>query len=145
MEREEFLSKFGLGIAAVCVGGCFAACGKSDSGTPTPTPTPAPPAGTKFTANLSTEIMAIGESKVASGIILVRIAARNEVASFTAVQVACTHQGTAIDYNAAKGVFVCPNHLSEFSTAGAVLKSPAITNLKKYTIEITGTTLTVVT
>jgi len=145
MEREEFLSKFGLGIAAVCVGGCFAACGKSDSGTPTPTPTLAPPAGTKFTANLSTEIMAIGESKVASGIILVRIAAGNELASFTAVQVACTHQGTAIDYNAAKGVFVCPNHLSEFSTAGAVLKSPAITNLKKYTIEITGTTLTVVT
>ena len=145
MEREEFLSKFGLGIAAVCVGGCFAACGKSDSGTPTPTPTAPPLAGTKFTANLSTEIMAIGESKVASGIILVRIAAGNEVASFTAVQRACTHQGTAIDYNAAKGVFVCPNHLSEFSTAGAVLKSPAITNLKKYTIEITGTTLTVVT
>jgi len=145
MEREEFLSKFGLGIAAVCVGGCFAACGKTDSGTPTPTPTPAPPAGIKFTANLSTEIMAIGESKVASGIILVRLAAGNVVTSFTAVQQACTHQGTAIDYNAAKGVFVCPNHLSEFSTAGAVLKSPASTNLKKYTIEIVGTTLTVVT
>jgi nitrite reductase/ring-hydroxylating ferredoxin subunit len=145
MEREEFLSKFGLGIAAVCVGGCFAACGKSDSGTPTPTPTPAPPAGIKFTANLLTEIMAIGESKSASGIILVRLAAGNAVTSFTAVQRACTHQGTDIDYNAAKGVFVCPNHLSEFSTAGAVLKSPASTNLKKYTIEITGTTLTVVT
>jgi len=145
MEREEFLSKFGLGIAAVCVGGCFAACGKTDSVTPTPTPTPAPPAGIKFTANLSTEIMAIGESKVASGIILVRLAAGNVVTSFTAVQQACTHQGTAIDYNAAKGVFVCPNHLSEFSTAGAVLKSPASTNLKKYTIEIVGTTLTVVT
>lgn len=142
MEREEFLSKFGLGIAAVCVGGCLAACGKSDSGTPAPVVTP-PPGGAALTANLATEIMAIGESKVGNGIILVRLAAGNDVASFTAVQRACTHQGNNINYNAAQGKFICPSHFSEFSTTGVVLKSPALTNLKRYTIAISGTTLTV--
>jgi cytochrome b6-f complex iron-sulfur subunit len=75
--------------------------------------------------------------------ILVRLAAGNEVTSFTAVQRACTHQGTNINYDAAQGKFICPNHLSEFSNAGVVLKSPATTNLKVYTIAIEGTTLTV--
>ena len=143
MEREEFLSKFGLGIAAVCVGGCFAACGKSDSGTPDPVVPPPSSGGAKITANLGSEIKTIGESKVGNGVILVRLAMGNDVASFTAVQRACTHQGNNIDYNAAQGKFICPSHFSEFSTAGVVLKSPATTNLKKYTIAIEGTTLTV--
>ena len=142
MEREEFLSKFGLGIAAVCVGGCLAACGKGSTGTPDPI-VPPPGGGPALTANLATEIMAIGESKAANGIILVRLAAGNEVTSFTAVQRACTHQGNNINYNAAQGKFICPSHFSEFSTEGVVLKSPALTNLKKYTIAISGTTLSV--
>ncbi|MDB5120350.1 MAG: hypothetical protein JWN56_1568 [Sphingobacteriales bacterium] len=141
MEREEFLSKFGLGLAAVCVGGCFAACGKSDSGTPTPIVTP--PAGAKLTANLDTELTTIGETKTGNGIILVRLAAGNDLNSFTAVQRACTHEGANINYNVAQGKFICPSHFSEFSTTGAVLQSPALTSLRKYTIAISGSTLTV--
>lgn len=142
MEREEFLSKFGLGLAAVCVGGCFAACGKSDSGTPDPVIV-TPPGGAALTANLNTELTTIGESKTGNGIILVRLAAGNDAGSFTAVQRACTHEGANINYNVAQGKFICPSHFSEFSTTGAVLQSPATRNLKKYTIVISENTLTV--
>ena len=93
--------------------------------------------------DLNNDIKSIGESKTTSGVIVVRLAATNVVASFTAVQVACTHQGTAIEYKAAQGQFVCPNHFSVFRNDGVVTTGPAVTNLKKYTVAITGNTLNV--
>ena len=144
MERSEFLSTLGIGLAAACTG-CLASCGKDDEptpGGPAPAPTPVPTA-TNFNMDLNTDIKSVGESKTTSGVIVVRLAAGNAVASFTAVQVACTHQGTSIEFKNAQGNFVCPNHFSEFSTSGAVTKGPATSNLKKYSIAITGNTLTV--
>ena len=144
MERSEFLSTLGIGLAAACTG-CLASCGKGDEptpGGPAPTPTP-PPASTNFNMDLNTDIKSVGESKTTNGVIVVRLAAGNAVASFTAVQVACTHQGTSIEFKNAQGNFVCPNHFSEFSTSGVVTKGPATSNLKKYSIAITGNTLTV--
>ena len=144
MERSEFLSTLGIGLAAACTG-CLASCGKGDEPTPGgPTPTPGPPpASTNFNMDLNTDIKSVGESKTTNGVIVVRLAAGNAVASFTAVQVACTHQGTSIEFKNAQGNFVCPNHFSEFSTSGVVTKGPATSNLKKYSIAITGNTLTV--
>jgi Rieske Fe-S protein len=73
----------------------------------------------------------------------VRTAAGNAASSFTAVQVACSHEGTSIGYSTTQGSFVCPNHGSTFSKTGAVTTGPATTNLKQYSISITGSTLTV--
>ncbi|MES2874294.1 MAG: Rieske (2Fe-2S) protein [Bacteroidota bacterium] len=144
MKRTEFLSTLSIGIAAACTG-CLAACGKD--GDPTPgggtTPIPTPPGGVNFNMDLNTDIKSVGDSKTVNGVIVVRLAASNVVASFTAVQVACTHQGTSIEYKPAQGNFVCPNHGSIFTTAGAVTTGPATANLKKYTIAITGSVLTV--
>lgn len=140
MERDEFISKLGVGILAVCTG-CMAACSSNKNNDPAPDP----PAGSGkiFSVDLNTEITAVGNAKVSNGIILARIAAGNAVTAFTAVQVACTHEGTSINYSAADSKFICPLHGSQFSQTGQVLMGPAVIALKKYTVSITGTTLTV--
>lgn len=143
MERKEFLSKLGIGFAAVCVGCGVAACGSSKSNDPTPDDDGNNNNGDLFTVNLANELTAVGQSKVSNGVIVVRTAAGNSASSFTAVQVACTHQGTAVNYNNAQGRFICPNHGSQFSTTGAVLVGPATTALKEYNVEVNGSTLTV--
>jgi len=144
MDRKDFLSSFGMGLAAVCAGGCLASCSKKDStpggGGPLPPP---PPSGVLFTIDLTGEIKNVGESVTRSGVIVVRLATGTAVSAFTAVQVACTHQGTAINFNSTQGNFICPNHGSQFTTAGVVLNGPANSNLQKYNIAVTGNTLTV--
>ena len=146
MQRQEFLSKLGISLAAVCIGCNLASCGSDvKNGDPTPGNNPPDGSGPLLTADLNSEIKAVGGSKVGAGIILVRLAAGNVAESFTAVQVACTHQGTSINYNNAQGIFICPNHGSEFSTTGALLQGPAGFPLKQYKVNITGTNLTVTT
>lgn len=148
MERDEFLSKLGIGLLAVCAGCGIASCGsKGDSPSPTPTPGgsgPAPGSGNLFSVDLNSELTTVGSSKTASGVILVRTATGNAASSFTAVQVNCTHEGTPIGYNNGQGIFICPLHGSQFSKTGSVLMGPAAAALRQYTVSITGTTLTVV-
>ncbi len=145
MKRTEFLNTLGIGLAAACTG-CLASCGKggeADPGGGAVIPPPVPPAGVNFNLDLNSDIKAVGESKITNGVIVVRLATSNDPASFTAVQVACSHEGTSIAFNNTQGSFVCPNHGSVFNTAGVVTTGPSTTNLKKYTIAISGTTLTV--
>lgn len=144
MDRKEFLSTFGYGLAVVCAGGCLASCSKSNTDySPGGGAGPTPSAGTSFSVDLSTEIKDVGESVIKKEVIVVRLSEGTDVTAFTAVQVACTHQGTAIYYDASKGNFVCPNHGSQFTTAGAVINGPATASLKKYKIAISGNTMTV--
>ncbi len=144
MKRNEFISTLGIGLAAACVG-CLAACSKSDDPGPTGgggTTNP-PPAAVSFTVDLNNEIKAVGETKTSGGVIIARIATGNVATSFSAVQVACTHEGTSINFSATQGRFVCPSHAATFTTSGAVINGPARINLKKYNVSITGSTLTV--
>lgn len=141
MKRTEFLSTIGIGLAAACTG-CLAACGKGGEATPEIKP-PTPPSGVNFNIDLNNEIKSVGESKTNNGVIVVRIATGNVVSSFTAVQVACTHEGTSIGYSNTQGSFICPNHGSVFSKTGTVTTGPATTNLKQYSISISGAVLTV--
>jgi cytochrome b6-f complex iron-sulfur subunit len=148
MEREEFLSKLGIGALAVCMGTCMAACSKSDNAAPNNTGggTVNPPAsGTTITADLNSSLTAVGDTKVSNGVIIARTATGNVASSFTAVQVACTHEGTAINYNNSQSLFICPLHGSIFSKTGAVVQGPATTALKQYTVTVASNTLTVVT
>jgi cytochrome b6-f complex iron-sulfur subunit len=144
MKRDKFITTLGIGFTAVCTG-CLYACSKGDDTTPSGGGgvVVTPPANVNFTTNLDTELLSVGESKLSSGVILVRIAAGNAATSFTAVQLACTHEGTSIGYNKNQGQFVCPNHGSTFTNSGVVTVGPATANLKKYTVAISGSTLTV--
>ncbi len=140
MERAEFLAKFGLGVAAVCTGCALASCG-SKSNNPTPSGgnvgvTPPAGSGNLFTIDLTSQLPNLGDSIVKSGVIVVRLAAGNVTSSFTAVQVACTHQGTTIAYNENQQRFICPLHGSEFSNSGAVLLGPAASALQQYKVSI---------
>lgn len=147
MERSEFLAKLGVGLAAVCTGCTLVSCGSKSND-----PKPNDPNdggnngggdGELFSINMNNELTAVGQSKISNGVILVRIAAGNGQSAFTAVQVACTHEGTQIGYNSAQGKFICPNHGSQFSASGDVLLGPATRALKEYNIDIDGNTLTV--
>lgn len=147
MERHEFLSRLGIGILATCAGCSLVSCG-GKSNDPGPSTGggvthPGKGSGNVFTTDLNTQLPNIGDSTVQQGIILVRIAAGNTAAAFTAVQVACTHQGTSINYNNGKGIFICPLHGSEFSKTGTVVQGPATLPLQKYTVTVDGNTLTV--
>jgi cytochrome b6-f complex iron-sulfur subunit len=143
MERKEFLSALSISLAVVCAGCSLSSCGstpKSDD----PAPGTTPNTGTAvLTTNLSSNLINVGESVVSNGVIVVRLAQANVAASFSAVQVACTHQGVAVNYNTSQGIYICPSHGSKFGTTGNVLLGPATVALKQYTVNITGTTLTV--
>lgn len=140
MERNEFLAKLGISLAAVCTSCSLSSCGSKDAD---PTPDPPKGNGALLSINLDSEMKNVGEFKVANGIILVRLASGNTMNAFSAVQVACTHQGSAINYNASQGKFICPNHGSQFNTSGGVLVGPAATSLKKYAVAVKGSSLTV--
>lgn len=137
MERRKFISEVGLSVAGLCAV-CLGACSKSN--------TPgggAGPSNVNFSVDLNSSLLNIGNSIVQSGVIVVRLAAGNTASSFTAVQVNCTHEGTAINYNTGQEIFICPNHGSQFSTNGTVLLGPANSNLRRYNISIVGNTLNV--
>ncbi len=144
MQRREFLGSLSGPMVVACAV-CMGACSKGgDSGTNPPTGGGVtPPANANITVNLSNSLLTIGSSVVQDGVIIVRLATGNAASSFTAVQVACTHEGTSINFNSSANQFVCPNHGSTFSTSGAVNLGPATKPLKQYSITVTGSTLTV--
>lgn len=135
MERREFLGSLTGPVLAACAV-CMGACSKTGSGSNGAV-------SANFTVDLATNLASVGSSLVQSGVIVVRLAAGNVPAFFTAVQVSCTHEGTSINYNNNAGLFICPNHGSTFTTAGAVTLGPATSSLKQYAIAISGSTMTV--
>jgi len=143
MERNEFLAKLGIGTVAVCMGCNMVSCSKGGGPGPSSNNNNTPPTGTTVNVDLTSSIKNIGEQTVSNGIIIVRLAAGNTASSFTAVQVACTHEGNSINYNNSQSIFICPVHGGEFSKSGSLLQGPATSSLKQYTVTVTGTTLTV--
>lgn len=137
MERRKFIGTLSAPVVAACAV-CMGACSKSSSGG-----NGTAGGSANFTVDLGSNLLTVGSSLVQSGVIVVRLATGNIPASFTAVQVACTHEGTSINFNAAQNKFICPNHGSTFSTSGSVTLGPATTNLKSYNISISGNTMTV--
>ena len=142
MERRAFLGSLTGPVVAVCAV-CMGACSKSSSTSATPGAGGTGPVNANFTVDLNSNLTTIGSSMVQSGVIIVRLAAGNTPGSFTAVQVACTHEGTSINFNQAANKFICPNHGSTFSTTGAVTLGPAASSLKAYNITINGSLMTI--
>jgi cytochrome b6-f complex iron-sulfur subunit len=135
MQRREFLGTLTGPVVAACAV-CMGACSKNGGGSNGAV-------NANFTIDLSSNLTTVGSSSVQNGVIVVRLAPGNLPASFTAVQVACTHEGTFINYNANGNNFVCPNHGSTFTTVGAVTLGPASSSLKQYNVVISGSTMTV--
>ncbi|HVZ26025.1 MAG TPA: Rieske (2Fe-2S) protein [Sediminibacterium sp.] len=148
MERRTFIGNVTAPVFAACAV-CLAACSKSGAGTANNNNTGSSGGGNtgavsaNFTIDLSQSLLTVGSFIVQSGVIVVRLNTGNTPNAFTAVQVACTHEGTNINYNASGNDFVCPLHGSVFSIAGAVLNGPATLALKQYATTINGNIMTV--
>ena len=142
MERRQFLVNLSSPVIAACAV-CLASCGKSAYGSNSTGTAPTPPTGVNFSIDLNSNLKTLFSALINSGVIVVRIGTGNTTSDFTAVQSACTHQGTTIDYNSNLGHFLCSGHGSEFANNGTVLVGPATVALKQYSIAISGTMLTV--
>ena len=70
------------------------------------------------------------------------LVARTAQTTFTALNSTCTHETCTVSgYQG--GTYVCPCHLSEFSTSGAVIQGPATRPLTSYATSFVSPTLTV--
>ncbi|WP_276088205.1 Rieske (2Fe-2S) protein [Pedobacter sp. JY14-1] len=154
MERDEFLRSLGFGLAMVCTGSCFSGCGKGSDGPEKPANNPPPSGGgnnggnnNTVSVDLSTQLKAIGDQVVSSGVLFFRIAAGDTAASFVATEAICPHQGGSLVWKQNISRVQCQLHQSEYSTTGSVLQGPQGTSgttraLKVYSTAVTGTTLT---
>ena len=149
MERRKFLSNMGITLAIARTGGLAACGGKGDDPAPDPPGNPPgnPPGGSnpRLTVNLNNELTAVGSFIISSGVVLIRLAASNVPASFSALTSTCTHMGCTLS-GVSNGIIECGSscgHGSKFNSDGSVYNGPATNALAKYTVEISGNTLTV--
>lgn len=124
--------------------GCLGGCGsKSENPQPGSGSTPAP-----GTVDFTIDTAALANSRLndpafgyvygpGNGVIV----AKTTGGSYVALAAACTHQGTAVEFQSAANGFFCPNHGSRFATNGTVLNGPAALPLRVYTLVQTGTLL----
>jgi cytochrome b6-f complex iron-sulfur subunit len=138
MNRRVFLKEMHKPVLLTCAI-CMGACTKED-----PVPDPGtPPSNSRLTVDLGAELLAIGAFVTGPNVIVVRLAAGNVPSSFVAVQRACTHQGTDVNWNGSTREFVCPNHGARFNTSGVNVGGQSTSALPRYSISIQGNTLTV--
>ncbi len=134
MQRNEFLKILGTGTLLACAG-CLDSC--SSKGTDPL------PVNVDFILDLTlpenAALTNVGGSVSKNGVIVVKFSA----SEFVALSQACTHQGTAINYQSSQQNFLCPNHLSKFDKNGGVINGPASSALHKYNTELTSTNLRV--
>jgi len=134
MDRKQFLAGT-VGLFAVA---CVSACKKDENSV-------AAPSNVNMTVDTAdaanAALRTTGGSIRKSGLIIIALGNNN----FNAFSQACTHEGTAVDYQANNGIMNCANHGAQFSAStGAVTRGPATSNLKKYTVTVSGTVLTIV-
>ena len=132
MTRKEFISQAGKSAALLLVPACISglnACKKKNK---------EPEDKVDFTLDVSSGPLATnGGSLVHEGVIV----ARTSSGGFLAVEAACTHQGTTVNYVSSSNSFLCPNHGSKFNNNGEVTQGPAAKNLKSYGAELSGNSL----
>jgi cytochrome b6-f complex iron-sulfur subunit len=136
MTRKEFIAQVGQSAALLLVPGCItglSSCKKKKK-------KEEEEAKKDFTLDVSSGPLATnGGSLVHEGVIV----ARTLSGGFIAVDAACTHQGTTINYVSSSNSFSCPNHGSKFNSGGGVTQGPASTNLKAYSTSLSGNSLRV--
>ena len=60
---------------------------------------------------------------------------RGKEGQLTALSMVCTHWGSDVNFEEAKGHLVCPSHGSRFGLDGAVIEGPAGDPLDRYKVE----------
>ena len=133
ISRKEFFELTSLSLAVLLIPSCLESCKKSNT-------SPSNTSTVDFTVSVSSGALSKnGGYIVQNGVIV----ARTNAGAFIAVAVACTHEGTSVQYVPGTNRFFCPNHGAEFDESGNVTKGPANTALKKYNTALSGTDLRV--
>ncbi len=142
MQRRDFINNLSQMTTLVCAGSLLAACSKS-SGNPYGNNNNNAGGSALISADLNTELAAIGDSKVMGSAIVIRETAGNDATCFTALSLVCTHLGCTVAFDNTNDVFNCPCHGSKFDGQGGVLNGPAATPLNKLKVAVNGSVLTV--
>lgn len=130
ISRKDFIKSLLVGATAISASVCLGSCESSVDA----------PSNIDFTLDIvTTALVEVGGSVTKNGVVVVRLSQTE----FVAVQAACTHEGTNINWQNGSKRFVCPNHGATFSSNGTVTNGPATTNLKTYNISLSGNTLRV--
>lgn len=140
MQRRNFINNLTQITALAGAGALLAGCSKSSN---SPSNTGTGGSSTLISADLDTEIDAVGDSKVSGTNIVIREATGNSSASFKAFSLICTHQGCTVNYDNSGNVFNCPCHGSKYDGNGNVINGPATKALSKLKVTVTGNDLTV--
>ncbi|HWY12693.1 MAG TPA: Rieske (2Fe-2S) protein [Bacteroidia bacterium] len=133
MTRKDFISLVGKSAALLLVPSCItglSGCKKKSTS----------PRVVDFTLNISSGPLASnGGALVNDGVIV----ARTTTGAFIAVDAACTHEGTTIDYAPSTNSFHCPNHGANYDSNGNVTTGPAVSSLTSYKTSLSGSSLRV--
>ena len=139
MERKAFFSLVGFSAGMLFLAPVSTSCSKDPATTPGGDNTN----DVNFTLDLTSSTYAAlnnnGGSVIRDNIIIARTSSGN----YVALSSICTHQGSTIGFEGVANRFHCPNHGSNFATDGSVINGPALTSLKKYNTQLTGTSLRV--
>ena len=141
MDRRTFIQELRVPVLATCAI-CLGSCAKDDITTPGGGNSGGSTTNS-FKVDLTKELQAVGSFIFNDKIIVVRLATGSVPSSFVALQRACTHQGTDVNWNATKNEFICPNHGARFNTSGQNIGGQSTSALPVYAISISGTTLSV--
>jgi len=100
--------------------------------------------GATVTVNVdaSSPLNTVGNAALVSTSVGSLLVARTAQNVFTALNATCTHQTCTIT-GYQNATYVCPCHLSEFSTSGAVVQGPATRALTSYSTSFVSPTLTI--
>ncbi len=131
MTRKDFISQVGKSAALLLVPSCItglSSCKKKSTS----------PKTIDFTLDISTgPLSANGGALINDGVIV----ARTTTGVFIAVDAACTHQDTNINYVPSSNSFHCPNHGSNFDANGNVTQGPATKSLRDFKTSLSGSSL----
>ncbi|MBX7124901.1 MAG: Rieske (2Fe-2S) protein [Cyclobacteriaceae bacterium] len=133
MERRNFLKGACSLVLAPATLAFLEAC-SAESATPKK--------AVNFSIDLSNSTYAalgtVGGVVLQQGVYIVRTST-----GYLALSNVCTHEGCAVTYSSGSGRFVCPCHNGIFDQSGAVVSGPPPSALARYTVNVSGNTLSV--
>ena len=134
MTRKDFISQVGKSAALLLVPACItglSSCKKKKSKT-------GEPRSIDFTLDISSGPLATnGGALVNDGVVV----ARATTGAFIAVDAACTHEGTTVNYVPSSNSFHCPNHGANYDANGNVTTGPAVDALASFHTSLSGNSL----
>ena len=134
MTRKEFIAQVGISAAILLAPACItglSSCKKKKE---------EKPRSVDFTLDISSgPLAANGGALINDGVIV----ARSTSGEFIAIDSACTHEGTNINYVSTTHSFKCPNHGATYDANGNVTTGPAVKSLTSYHCTLSGSSLQV--